>query len=278
VSVRADNFSGEDDTTMTKGITASTVAHARGAATVQAPVGIDLRQPVPYDAAPAEDLVESWSFLDHLYTAATFAGLFIAVCCGVYPVLIWGIAQAIFPVQANGSLVTRAGEFTTIPEDAVGSALLAQNFAAPQYFHPRPSAAGTGYDASSSSGTNLGPLSDKLINGVHDAKNADGTPNPAGNFDGIKDLVAAYRTENGLAADAIVPADAVTRSGSGLDPHISPANAAMQAARVAQARGLTVETVRRLIAAHTDSPGLGVLGEPGVNVLLLNLALDQGRR
>ena len=138
----------------------------------------------------------------------------------------WGIAQAIFPVQANGSLITKAGTFTTDPEEAVGSALLGQNFAAPQYFHPRPSAAGAGYDAASSGGTNLGPLSDKLLNGIHDAKNADGTPNPSADFDGIKDLVAAYRTENGLADDAIVPADAVTRSASGLDPHISPENAA----------------------------------------------------
>ena len=263
---------------MTRGITASTVAHARSAASVQAPVEIDLRKPVSHDASPAEQVVERWSFVDQLYTAATFAGVFIAICCGIYPLLVWGIAQAIFPIQANGSLVTKTGAFTTIAEDAAGSALIGQSFAAPQYFHPRPSAAGTGYDAANSSGTNLGPLSDKLINGIHDAKNADGTPNPAGNFDGIKDLVAAYRTENGLAADAIVPADAVTRSASGLDPHISPANARLQAARVAQARGLSVDAVRQLIAAHTDPPSLGVLGEPGVNVLLLNLALDRGTR
>jgi len=224
----------------------------------------------------AAESVESWSLLAHLHAAAAFTAVFLVVCCGLYPFAVWGIAQALFPIQANGSLVTKTGAFTTDPEQAVGSALLGQNFGGEQYFHPRPSAAGAGYDAASSGGTNLGPLSDKLLNGIHDAKNDDGTPNPAGNFDGIKDLVAAYRTENGLPADAIVPADAVTRSASGLDPHISPENAELQAARVARARGTTIEAVRAAIRRHTDAPALGVLGDPGVNVLLLNLDLDQG--
>ena len=164
-------------------------------------------------------------FIDMLYATCTFTGLFIVLCCAVYPVLVWGLAQAIFPIQANGSLITRAGVFTTDTEQAVGSALLSQSFAAAAYFHARPSAAGSGYDAANSGGTNLGPLSDKLLNGIHGSKNPDGTPNPAADFDGVKDLVSAYRSENGLAEGAIVPADAVTRSASGLDPHISPENA-----------------------------------------------------
>ena len=259
---------------------ASATARAQRLAPARIPVETDAFTP-PLDAAStgaAEQAIEHWSFLEHLYSASAFAIVFIVICCGLYPLVVWAIAQAVFPIQANGSLVTKTGAFTADPEQAVGSMLLAQNFAAAQYFHPRPSAAGNGYDASSSGGTNLGPLSDKLINGIHDAKNADGTDNPAGNFDGIKDLVAAYRTENALPADAIVPADAVTRSASGLDPHVSLENAALQAARVAQARGLTASAVRRLIDKYTDAPALGILGEPGVNVLMLNLALDRGER
>jgi len=169
---------------------------------------------------------------------------------GVFPVTIWAGGQLFFRDKANGSLVVdRDGTIR-------GSALLAQNFASEKYFHPRPSAAGTGYDATNSSGTNFGPTSQKLA-------------------DSIKAAVAAYRTENSLVADAPVPADAVTSSGSGLDPHISPANAALQAPRVAKARNLPLEKIQSLIAAHTDARDLGVLGEPGVNVLLLNRALDQ---
>jgi K+-transporting ATPase ATPase C chain len=223
----------------------------------------------------AEAAAERASFIDMLYATLAFTGLFIVVCCGAYPVLVWGVAQALFPVQANGSLITRAGVFTTDTEEAVGSAQLGQNFAAAGYFHPRPSAAGSGYDAANSGGTNLGPLSDKLLNGVHGSKNPDGTPNPGADFDGVRDLVSAYRAENGLPEDAIVPVDAVTRSASGLDPHISPANARLQAARVASARGLGVEVVQRLIEEHTDRPAFGILGDPGVNVLMLNLALDK---
>jgi len=175
--------------------------------------------------------------------------VFAVILCGVYPLAVWAGAQALFPAKANGSLIA--------DRDGVvrGSALLAKNFSSDKYFQPRPSAAGTGYDATSSGGTNLGPTSQKLS-------------------DAIKAAVAAYRTANGLAADAQVPADAVTSSASGLDPHISTANAAIQAARVAKARSLPVEKVTALVAASTDGRDLGVLGEPGVNVLRLNVALD----
>ena len=171
------------------------------------------------------------------------------IFCGVYPLVVWGIAQVAFPSQANGSLVEVRGKI-------VGSGLLAQNFSGPQYFHPRPSAAGdVGYDGTSSGGSNLGPLSQKLT-------------------DQVKERVDKYRTENNLPAATLVPADAVTASGSGLDPHISLRNAAIQAPRVAQARKLSADKVKRLIQDFTEGPDLGFLGEPGVNVLRLNLALD----
>lgn len=169
--------------------------------------------------------------------------------CGAYPVAVWAGAQVMFPDKANGSLlVDRDGTVR-------GSALLAQNFTAEKYFHPRPSAAGSGYDAASSSGTNLGPTGEKLA-------------------DAVQAAVAAYRAENRLAADASVPADAVTSSGSGLDPHISVANAQIQAGRVARARNLSVEQVRTLIARHAEDRDLRIFGEPRVNVLLINRALD----
>lgn len=171
------------------------------------------------------------------------------VTCGAYPLLVTSVAQAAFKTKANGSLITDADGTVR------GSALLSQNFAAENYFHPRPSAAGAGHDAASSSGSNLGPTSQKLN-------------------DVLKERIAAYRTTNGLAADTSVPADAVTASGSGLDPHISPRNAELQTARVAKARNLSVETVRRLIASNTHHPDLGILGNAGVNVLKLNLSLN----
>jgi potassium-transporting ATPase KdpC subunit len=167
----------------------------------------------------------------------------------LFPGAITAVGQAFFHHQANGSLAERDGRI-------VGSELIGQSFGAPVYFHPRPSAAGAGYDASASSGTNLGPTSRKLI-------------------DGIRDLAAAYRRENGLPEGAPVPPDAVTRSASGLDPHISPANAGLQAARVAKARQIPEETVRRLIRENTQGRQFGILGEPRVNVLELNLALDR---
>jgi K+-transporting ATPase ATPase C chain len=190
-------------------------------------------------------------------------------CCIAYPLAVWAAGQAFFPGKAGGSLVAdRSGAVR-------GSSLLAQNFASDRYFQPRPSAAGTGYDSTSSSGTNFGPTSAKLANGSH-AKDAQGKDvNDPNNFDGIKDLVAAYRTANGLPASEPVPADAVTRSGSGLDPHISVANALIQARRVAKARHAGIDAVKALIGPCTQDRDLGVFGEPGVNVLLLNLALDR---
>lgn len=172
------------------------------------------------------------------------------VTCGLYPLIVWGISQAVFNEKANGSLIV--GKDGTVR----GSKLLGQGFTGAKYFHPRPSAAGAnGYDATSSSGSNLGPTSQKL----HDA---------------IKDRVAAYRTENGLKETDAVPADAVTASGSGLDPHISPRNAELQSVRVAKARGITSEKIRELIARFTDTQDFGFLGDEGVRVLELNLALD----
>ncbi len=183
----------------------------------------------------------------------------------VFPAVVTGIAKVIFPHQANGSLIVQNGM-------VIGSELIGQSFAAPGYFHPRPSAAGNGYDGANSSGTNLGPTSDKLINGIH-KKLPDGRDDP-GNFDGIKDLAVAYRKENSLADNAPVPADAVTRSASGLDPHITPSNADRQVKRVATARGLAEEQVRSLVASNSEGRQLGFLGEPCVNVLKVNIALD----
>jgi K+-transporting ATPase ATPase C chain len=174
------------------------------------------------------------------------------VCCGVYPLVVFGIAQALFRDKANGSLI--------VDHDGTvhGSKLLGQGFADPKHFHPRPSAAGNGYDAASSGGSNLGPTSQKLNNA-------------------IKERIAAYRAENGLSESEPVPADAVTTSGSGLDPHISLRNAELQTARVAKARGFSEEKVREFVRQHTDPRDLGVFGDPGVNVLELNRALDQLR-
>lgn len=172
------------------------------------------------------------------------------VCCGLYPLVVFGIAQVAFHDKANGSLIVDAGGTVR------GSRLLGQQFAGEKYFHPRPSAAGNGYDAANSSGSNLGPTSQKLN-------------------DAIKDRVEAYRKENNLKDTDSVPADAVTASGSGLDPHISLHNAGLQAPRIAKARNITVEKVLTLVRANTDSADLGILGDAGVNVLQLNLALDK---
>ena len=191
------------------------------------------------------------SFIQHL-RASIIATLAIALaCCGLYPLAVTFASQLLFPKQANGSLVMAPDGKT-----ALGSALLSRNFTGDSFFHPRPSSAGAdGYDGAASSGSNLGPTSRKLA-------------------DLIKERVATYRSTNKLPETRQVPADAVTASGSGLDPHISPANAALQAPRVAEARRLTLEKVRQLIAANTDKATFGLLGEDGVNVLKLNLALD----
>jgi K+-transporting ATPase ATPase C chain len=170
------------------------------------------------------------------------------VCCGIYPLVVFGLGRA-FADKADGSLIVDSKGVIR------GSKLIGQNFTGAKYFHPRPSAAGNGYDPTSSSGSNLGPTSKKLA-------------------DGIAQNIADYRSQNGLATNALVPADAVTASASGLDPHISPQNADLQATRVAKERGLNLEEVRTLIVKYTDQANLGFLGEPGVNVLRLNLALD----
>jgi len=207
--------------------------------------------------------------LQQLRPALVSVLAFTIITGGIFPAAITAIAQIALPKQANGSLIKDGNT-------VIGSELIGQSFTKPEYFHSRPSAAGSGYDATSSSGTNLGPTSDKLINGIH-KKTADGKDDPS-NFDGIKDLAAAYRTENGLAPDAPVPADAVTRSASGLDPDISPENAAIQAERVAKARKIDVGRIKALVASNTKGRDLGILGEPRVNVLQLNRALDNDRR
>jgi len=246
---------------------------------------------------------------------ASVAGTLVltVLCCGIYPGLIWGVAQVVFPRAADGSLVKKDGSLTTDPAEAVGSALLAQSFSAPEYFHPRPSAAGSGYDAAGSSGSNLGPLSDKLLNGVV-SKDEKGNETLA--HDGVRLRTLRYAIENGIAFESSppletfrdasgnldevkivnafphagdppdkkplvlsrfatpIPGDAVTASGSGLDPHIGPTNASIQKARVAKARAMDASALDRLIDEHTDGPAFGILGDPGVNVLGLNLALD----
>jgi potassium-transporting ATPase KdpC subunit len=220
-----------------------------------------------------------------------------------YPAVITAIAQIAFRDQANGSLVVSNGQ-------VVGSRLIGQGFAKPEYFHPRPSAAGSnGYDPTATAGTNLGPASAKLINGT--TKTDDKTKQEVVDFDGIKLRVVHYAVDNAIPfessspldgfkdargdlddvklikafsdeksplafrATESIPADAVMGSASGIDPDISPRNAELQARRVARARGVSSDQVRSLVAAHTVGRTLGILGEPRVNVLELNLALDQ---
>ena len=307
------------------------------------------------------------SYLGHLWASIAMTATLGIICCGIYPAIVYGIAQLVFPNQANGSLVKKDGTYTTKDEEAVGSSLLGQNFSLPQYFAPRPSSAGAGYDPTSSSGSNLGPLSDKLINGLTQAAATQPTTAPVAStgpttgpavaatapastqptetlaFDGVRLRTIHYAVANNipfklhhavyvkqmgpdgiwdgtyaldrkeevplktfedsqgnlldtalvdafphptlsedytrtvLIADEFaqpIPADAVTGSGSGLDPHITPDNADLQAPRVAAARNITVDKVKALIAEHTDAPSLGIFGDPGVNVLMLNLALD----
>jgi potassium-transporting ATPase KdpC subunit len=219
----------------------------------------------------------------------------------LYPAVMTGISQLIFPAKANGSLVTVNGR-------VIGSSLIGQNFSKPEYFHPRPSSAGSGYDATASSGSNLGPTSAKLIRGTTqtDDKNnetvafdgisvrlvhycldndipyessapLDQFKDAKGNLDDVK-LIKAFNDEKTplvFTAKASIPSDAVTASSSGLDPHISPANADVQAARVAKSRNVSVDQVKQLIAESTEGPDLGFLGEPRLNVLSLNTAIDQ---
>ncbi len=173
----------------------------------------------------------------------------VVLLCGIYPVLIWLIGQSVFAEKADGSMIKSGGRI-------VGSALIAQNFVNSAYFHPRPSSAGEGYDAANSGGSNLGPTSRKLI-------------------ETVTARINHYRIENKLDAKTPVPADAVTASASGLDPHISLQNALLQARRVAASRGISEDALHQMIAAHTEGRDFGILGEKRVNVLLLNLDLDK---
>jgi K+-transporting ATPase ATPase C chain len=192
-------------------------------------------------------------FFSHIRGAIVSTLVLTVVCCGLYPLIVFGISQLLFRDQANGSLITGADG------NVRGSKLLGQGFSDPKYFHPRPSAAGNGYDATGSGGSNLGPTSQKLK-------------------DAIQDRITAYRAKNGLGETEAVPADAVTASGSGLDPEISLRNAELQVPRVAKTRGLSEGIVRELVRQNTDGRDLGVFGDPGVSVLRLNLALDQQPR
>jgi K+-transporting ATPase ATPase C chain len=182
--------------------------------------------------------------------SALLATLALAIICGgLYPLVVFGIAQGAFRDKASGSVITDRHGI------ARGSQLLGQAFTGRQYFHPRPSAAGNGYDAARSGGSNLGPTSQNLR-------------------DAIQERIDAFRRENGLAEPVAIPADAVTASGSGLDPHISPESARLQVARVAAARGLAPATVATMVEQAKEEPQIGFLGNPRVNVLRLNLALD----
>lgn len=189
------------------------------------------------------------AFVRQLIPAFLMLAVFTVITGVVYPLVVTAVGQSAFNNKANGSLLKVNGV-------VVGSSLIGQDFTDAKYFHPRPSAAGKGYDGEASSGSNLGPTNQALI-------------------DAVTKRVADYRTENGLAPDAAVPVDAVTASGSGLDPQISVANAYIQAQRVATARGLPLDTVKKLITNNTIGRALGMLNEPGVNVLTLNIALDQ---
>jgi K+-transporting ATPase ATPase C chain len=185
-----------------------------------------------------------------IFPALTMLLVFTVLTGLAYPLVLTGIAQGLFNHKADGSIVRNA------EGEAVGSSLIGQTFTRPEYFHPRPSAAGDGYDASASSGSNLGPTNETYLSDV-------------------EKRAAAYRKENHLTVDAQVPVDAVTASASGLDPDISVANARLQAPRVAEARGMDVAAVQQLVDDHTSRRDLGFLGETRVNVLELNLALDK---
>lgn len=205
-------------------------------------------------AEPQETPASPRSTIRGLLVTAVLITVVLMIGTGViYPLVMTGIAQVVFHDQANGSLVKNA------KGQIVGSSLIGQNFTKPRYFHPRLSAAGKGYDATSSGGTNLGPTNKILI------KNTIAQAN-------------LIRKENNLPPNYPLPADAVSTSASGLDPDISPAYAALQVPRVARARGMSQASVRALVDKYTSGRTLGVLGEPAVNVLQLNLALDRVKK
>ena len=189
------------------------------------------------------------NILKEIKATAIVTVMLLIVCCGIYPLFIFGAGQLLFPQKANGSLVLGADG------KPIASTLLGQTFTADKYFAPRPSAAGTGYDSTSSGGSNYGATSQAL----HDA---------------VKQRVADYRKANNLPDSQLVPADAVEASGSGLDPHISIENAQLQLPRVAKARGMSEDDLKKLVDQYTDGRDFGILGEPGVNIVKLNLALD----
>lgn len=258
---------------------------------------------------PDEEAACSHGFIDHLRVGLVSTIVLAIIVSGIYPAIVWGLAQLIFPRQANGSLIGREGKPVSNAADAVGSELIGQNFADPRYFHLRPSSAGNGYDPTASGGSNLGPTSAKLING---ATKKDDKGKEIVDFDGVRDRIVHYCLENSIPYGSSVPldgfldrqgnlddvkliksfnsdhppvfvprqpvpADAVTGSASGLDPHISVANAELQAGRVARNRNIPLEKVRQLISDSTEEPDLGFLGESRVSVLRLNLALDHVR-
>src|SRR5579875_2325434 len=209
---------------------------------MNAPISTPPAAPIPSPAAPRRTSLRGLAVTAVLITVVLMIGTGL-----IYPLLMTGLTQIIFPHQANGSLVTNA------KGQIIGSSLIGQNFTAARYFHPRLSAAGKGYDATSSGGTNLGPTNKVLLQRTIAQANL-------------------IRKQNHLPANYPLPADAVSTSASGLDPDISPAYAYLQVARVAHARGLSVAEVRALVGKHVEGRTLGILGEPRVNVLELNLA------
>jgi len=189
------------------------------------------------------------NILKEIKTSIIVTLVLLVICCAIYPLVIYGVGQLAFPRQANGSLVLDSDG------KPIASTLLGQTFSADKYFNPRPSAAGQGYDSTSSGGSNFGATSQAL----HDA---------------VKQRVADYRKSNNLPDTQPVPADAVEASGSGLDPHISINNAMLQLPRVAKARSMSEDDLKKLVELYTDGRDFGILGEPGVNIIKLNLALD----
>jgi potassium-transporting ATPase KdpC subunit len=207
-------------------------------------------------AGQAPDPSPRCTQLNEQIRPAILSVLVLTVLSGVaFPLLLFAIARPLFPRQAGGSLIRRGGA-------VIGAQLIGQEFQRPEYFQSRPSAAGSGYDGTASGGTNLGPNNPKLVNGSPD-------------FAGVRQLASEYRRRNGLSPDQSIPIDAVTRSGSGLDPHISLANALLQIPRVARTRRLTEESVRRLVMDHIEGRQFGFMGSPRVSVLTLNMALDE---